>query len=95
MCGTECYISNVFNVIDEHFPTLPESNQNGTLESIELSGILGELDPYKALDPNDISTYVLKECAETLDGQLEKFTKLLDDGSVRRKWKRAKVVLVF
>lgn len=53
-----------------------------------------DLDSFIVLDSDDILPYLLGECAETLDRQLEMlFRYSLEEGLVPREWKRASVVL--
>ena len=67
-----------------------------TLETDEVQKVLEELNPNKAIGPDNIPARILKECAEVLAPNLTRiFNKSLHDGKVPDSWKIANVCPVF
>lgn len=68
-----------------------------TMESIasvrkDVRKKLKDVDSFKVHGFDEVSPYILKKYAETLDRPHEMFMKVLEEGLVFREWKRANVV---
>ena len=67
-----------------------------TITVTEVSNVLRDLHPHKAIGPDDISPYVLKQCAGTLALPLHMiFNRSLTTGELPLHWKQANVVPIF
>lgn len=66
------------------------------VESLWQDILIKVFNHYKAHGSGEISPYILKECAGTLDRSLELFLKKpMVEKSLQKKWKRANVLHVF
>ncbi len=99
--------SEIFNNYFYSVFTAPETNPNLpiiqefpnptlgllTINGLDVYKVLKNMDPNKALGPDNISPRVLKECASSLAPSLTKFFNLtLRKGSLPDQWKCANVV---
>ena len=79
----------------------PKKIEQAVLEDIvisvaEVHSLLKELNPYKAAGPDNITTYILKECADQLAEPLTYLYKLsLRTGELPTQWKIADVIPIF
>lgn len=92
----------VFTVEDTPPPELNQGTEMDTiLEDMVISGmevhrLLRELNPHKAKGPDDIATFILKECAEELAVPLTHLFNLsLRTGELPIDWKIADIIPIF
>ena len=73
-----------------------EQNINKIMNLVDIEQILKDLNPNKALGPDKISPFVLKECACELTFPLkELIRRTISEGKLPKIWKRANVTPIF
>ena len=91
---------SVFVKDSESWGEVPNQDGNVKLKSIEIDSDkvqtrLKSLDANKAMGPDQISGWVLKNCAEELSWPICKlFEKSLEEGYVPNRWKEAQIVAI-
>ena len=62
----------------------------------DVGRLLGNLDVRKAMGPDGVSGWTLKECKEYLIQPIwEVITSSIEEGRVTQEWKRANIVLIY
>ena len=87
--------------VEEEFVEPREQVRLGGLQEIkvekyEIGKLLNELDVRKAMGPDELSNWVLKECKEQLVEPIwEVINTSLIEGRVPREWKRANIMPIY
>uniref|UniRef100_A0A0P4VWZ9 Reverse transcriptase domain-containing protein n=1 Tax=Scylla olivacea TaxID=85551 RepID=A0A0P4VWZ9_SCYOL len=78
------------------FMALKVVSQNEGIQKIQIKKMLEELDVRKAMGPDHINGWILKECREQMEEPIwDIINSLLREGKVPREWKRANIVPIY
>ena len=91
---------SVFNVEEEFVESIVEERQEGLqevrVERQEIGKLLEKLDVRKAMGPDGVSGWTLRECREQLVEPIwDVISSSLKEGKVPREWKRANIVPIY